>query len=237
MAQPTEVRLELHSYKVGTDEPAPMPWPPLYSPLTKYLQPGDGVLDLGACVGQMARTFAHAVGPKGCVLAIEASPITAMMGRMLCSTYPNIHMVPLAVADRCGLAVLSLDADNLRRNSLWRANLTNDSPNTLLTAALTLDLIAATVPNLKAIKVDVQGAEGAMLEGASKTLQRTDLTWCVELWSQGFVNAGYSVKYVAEYFSEYGWYPVGDTWEGVLVKADEKPEGTQDVILQHKGRT
>ena len=212
----------------------PMPWPPLPCPLTPYLKPGDGVLDLGANVGQMARTYAAAVGPEGYVLAVEADPQNATLCFLLAQTDPQIHVLPVAVAEACGVRVLHRDGANMRRQSLWRANLTHDSAQTVLVPTLTLDTLARAVPKLAAIKIDVQGAEFAVLAGGQATLNNPHLTWCVEFWDKGLRAAGSSAKQVADVFQGFGWHPADTTWAEVLVKVEAKPHGVQNIVMRHR---
>lgn len=203
------------------------------SKLTPYLKPGDGVLDLGANIGGTARMFAARVGPTGAVVAVEADPATAMLCRMCAADLPQVRVLPVAVAEEASVRHLHLDANNSRRHSLYRANLTTDSAHTTLVPTLPLDTLADSVPNLAAIKVDLQGAEGAMLDGGSATLGRHRLTWCVELWPLGLAQACHSIEAVVGTFGAYGWRPVGTTWAAVLERANAKPHGVQDVVLQH----
>jgi hypothetical protein len=72
-----------------------------------------------------------------------------------------------------------------------------------------LDNLARTVPNLRAIKMDVQGAECHVLDGAQETLGR-DLVWAVELWPAGLKNAGRSIDELAQVFLDHGYQVVGD---------------------------
>ncbi len=218
----------------GAGNPTSLPWPALPSKLEPYLQVGDGVLDLGANVGQMARTFANCVGPDGYVLAVEAEPYNAMLCRLLSQDHPQIHTLPVAVAEASGTRTLHLDGENLRRQSLWRANLTTDSPHTVLVPTLSLDTLAAAVPKLAAIKIDVQGAEFAVLSGGQATLNKRYLTWCVELWENGLCAAGSSVRQVVDVLRGFGWEPATTTWPDVLAKVDAKPHGVQDVVLRHR---
>lgn len=207
-------------------------FPPRETPLSAYVQPGDGVLDLGANVGEMARDFAQRVGPTGYVLAVEADFRTALACRQMAAEYPQIHVLPVAVAESVGVRTLHLDGQNQRRQSLWRANLTTDTDRTLTVPTLTLDVLAQAVPNLTAIKIDVQGAEGHVLQGGRNTLHRRDLTWYVELWAYGLAHAGTPLPCVAAQFVEHGWHPEGTSWPAVLERAEAKPKGVQNVLLR-----
>lgn len=212
-------------------------WPARECPLSAYLAPGDGVLDLGANVGEYTRGFAALVGPTGYVLAVEADPRNAIICGSLAEDTPQVRVVAAAVADRCGIAALSIDAENSRRNSLWRANLTHDSALVITVPTLTVDAIAPDVPHLKAIKVDVQGAEGLMFRGATRTLERTDLVWWVELWPVGLARAGTRMSALVADLQVQGWRPEGTTWLDVLARAEQHPQGVQNVLLRHRATT
>jgi len=232
---PPVVSLELHAHDQAGQEVPLSIWPARPCKLSPYLKPGDGVLDIGANVGQLARDFAERAGPDGFVLAVEPDMFTATMCAMLASEVPQIQVLPVAVAEANGVRVLHLDAENVRRHSLWRGNLTTDSPSTRLVPTLTLDDLARRVPKLAAIKVDTQGAEFAVLGGGQATLNRHGLTWCVELWPQGLARAGSSVRQVVDTFAGFGWHPVDQPWSAVLDLFEARPEATQDVILQRRG--
>ena len=210
------------------------PWPAKACPLSYILRPGDGVLDLGANVGEYTRDFAARVGPSGFVLAVEPDPQTALACTVLARSWPWVHVVPAAVASQAGVARLWCDARNARRHSLCRENLTNDSSGWRAVPALALDQLAASVPNLRAIKVDIQGGEAAMLAGARETLARTDVTWWVELWPLGLAHAGSSAAAVLDTFNAAGLGLIGTTWDAVRAVAKGCPHGVQNIFLQHQ---
>lgn len=197
------------------------------------LEPGAGVIDIGANVGEYARVYAAKVGPTGYVLAVEADPSTVKVCRHACAEFPTIHVRHAAVLDREGAATIHRDGKDHRRNSLWAANVIEPNGESLEVPTVTLDSLAVEVPNLRAIKIDAQGAEAAIVRGAPETLQRRDVTWQVELWHQGLLAAGASIEELAETFARNGWYPAGWTWPRVCEAVKSVGQhGSVDVVLR-----
>ena len=170
--------------------------------LTPYLFAGDGVIDLGANVGRYSAVFAAVVGPQGHVLAVEPDPAEAAKLRKETAAQPQMHVVEAAVGAVAETRPLYVDRADRRRNSLWAANVITAGEECRC-AVRTLDDLAQGVPNLTAIKVDVQGAECHVLDGAAETLAR-DLVWLVEVWPVGLMNAGRSVEELASRFQAHG---------------------------------
>jgi FkbM family methyltransferase len=182
------------------------------STLESLLSPGDGVLDIGANVGEYAERYAKAVGPTGSVLAIEPDPVTAEKARARLKDYRQVTVMAVAVARGMGRTVLHRDTEPAR-NSLIVANLLSPANDSLEVDAAPLDWLAGMVNNLKAIKIDAQGMEWAILQGATETLTRREIAWYIEIWPQGLTNAGSSAEAVIDLLEanglrpEEGWAP------------------------------
>lgn len=202
-----------------------------------FLQPGDGVLDLGANDGAYAQKYAKKVGPSGFVLAVEPDPDTAWKAKERLRELPRVNVLTVAVGSGNATATLHRDKE-CKRNSLWRANVLDSAETTVCVDTMTLDTLAAYVDArapLKAIKVDVQGAEMQMIHGGTATLLRTDLTWAVEIWPMGLLNAGSSADDLIDVFETYGWRPIGATWQHYRdAIPNQHGHGAMDVVLRHK---
>ena len=201
--------------------------------LERFLKPGDGVLDIGANQGDYARKYADVVGLEGRVLAVEPYAETVKLARERCATYPQITVMEAAVSDAMGHETLYLDTDS-KRNSLWPANILDDKGGSKLVHTVTLDYLASIMLRpLRGIKVDAQGAEGAILAGGAETLARTDLVWAIELWPFGLKQAGSSVEAVVGVFESYGWRPEGQTWLSVLAACGrcQHPHSAIDIVV------
>jgi FkbM family methyltransferase len=179
--------------------------------LDRYLSPGDGVIDLGANVGRYTEAYAKRVGSRGLVLAVEpeAKNFAELVSKV--SGYAWVECVNAVVSGPVApmfAAPFFVDGGDRRRSSCWAKNRILDGPEQF-PALETLDNLARTVPNLRAIKMDVQGAECHVLDGAQETLGR-DLVWAVELWPAGLKNAGRSIDELAQVFLDHGYQVVGD---------------------------
>lgn len=206
--------------------------------LRPYVSEGDGVIDLGANDGSaFTRAFLRMVGPSGHVLAVEPDPTQAKFIRDKWGGQPALTVCEMAVwGNPVGSVEAALFIDDLdrRRNSLWESNVIR--PGGLMTVpAVSLDALTVLVPRLTVVKMDVQGAECHVLDGAEETLKR-DLVWYVELWPQGLKNAGRSVDELAAQFQAHGYElvdPKGRTWAQLLDQIrDWDGHKSCDVVLK-----
>jgi FkbM family methyltransferase len=198
-----------------------------------HLGPGDGVIDGGANVGNMTRLYDEAVGPTGCVVAVEPDPRSAGTLRHAAHQWPSVRVVEAALtAGLDDVVLLHADIDR-KRNSLWAVNvLTPSGDLPVRVPATTLDAIAAGVPRLRGIKLDLQGGESDALDGATALLQRPDLVWFVEMWHTGLCAAGRSVRHLVDQFARAGWTCLEHDWATVIAKAEaQRGHGAIDVTV------
>jgi FkbM family methyltransferase len=144
--------------------------------LSASLRPGDVALDIGANIGHFAAGFARAVGPQGEVHAFE--PFAANFARLERTRALNdleaLRTHQLIVADQPGTAELT---DYGAGYGSWASTV----PRTIelatgvvapvarhTVASTTLDAFCAEcgLDRIAAVKIDVEGGEMAVLEGA-----------------------------------------------------------------------
>jgi FkbM family methyltransferase len=141
------------------------------------LRPGDIFVDGGANVGYYSILAAKAVGPGGMVVAIEAIPPTAdqLAQNLELNGIANALIVQKAIQDdphgrpveigvRQGYFGL---ASSVVENEV-------ESHCRVRVEATTIDRICEHYSRVRLIKLDVEGAELAALQGAKKTLAKTD---------------------------------------------------------------
>jgi FkbM family methyltransferase len=142
--------------------------------LQAQVRPGDVALDVGANIGAFAVLLGALVGPRGRVYAFEPQPdIFERLRRNLeLNSLSQVQAEPLALADaqRTEQLFAPLGA-NKGTASLRRI----DDPagvTTSLCPVETLDRFVAErrLPRVDWIKIDVEGAELAVLGGASRVL-------------------------------------------------------------------
>lgn len=158
-------------------------------------RPGDTVLDVGAHIGYYTLLLARAVGPTGKVLAFEPDPLNfALLRRNVeMNGYANVELFNCAVSDRCGRAQLYRSTDNAGDHRLHKSP---EVRNAVEVETVTMDeVFRDREVRTDFIKVDVQGSEGAVLEGMAGLLARLSrVKMIVEFWPAGMARAGYGAE-------------------------------------------
>lgn len=199
------------------------------------VRPGMVAVDIGANAGDVTASLLEAVAPAGAVYAIEPhEALQANLARM------GARTIRAAVLDVDGPVTL-YHSKETPHASLYPANVRDPIDEVEVVRGVTLDSLQGTgeLPlRLDVIKVDAQGAEAAILRGASQVLQRREAVWYMELWSLGLAQAGDSVEIVRELFEAAGYEPHGRDWPTVVEMANrEKHHSAIDVVIQPKGTT
>lgn len=174
--------------------------PDEYSAFKQVLRPGHLAFDIGANVGCYTVLFGQLVSPGGRVFAFEPSPraVEGLTRHIALNHLDHVAVsIPSAVADREGVAdfilVGSTGMDHLRARHPAPGTL-DPAPGTLHPARGTSELTSVTVVTLDDfcareglrpdfVKIDVEGAELAVLRGARRTIQaaRDHLSLFVEM--------------------------------------------------------
>ena len=146
----------------------------LRSLYSQWLEAGDLVFDIGAHVGNRTRAFA-ALGCR--VVAVEPQPHVAALLRTLAGRIPDVTVVEAAVSDRTGrvrLAVSDRTPTVSTTSDAWREARGHEAGfagvewnRTVEVEATTLDALIAAYGEPAFVKLDVEGAEAAALQGLS----------------------------------------------------------------------
>ena len=147
----------------------------LRSLYSQWLEAGDLVFDIGAHVGNRTRAFA-ALGCR--VVAVEPQPHVAALLRTLAGRIPDVTVVEAAVSDRTGrvrLAVSDRTPTVSTTSDAWREARGHEAGfagvewnRTVEVEATTLDALIAAYGEPAFVKLDVEGAEAAALQGLSR---------------------------------------------------------------------
>lgn len=156
-----------------------------------HLRPGQTAVDVGAALGAMSEVMAQCVGPTGHVVAIEADPSPMKVDKLaaVCQRYPMIQPVWTALGEAEG-AVVPLQRAGTTAASRWHGDGTR-----IQVPMTTLDAVAPARVDL--VKMDVQGSEGHVLDGAARVLAMCPV-WILELWPWGLSTAGRSALDVVQ---------------------------------------
>jgi len=171
--------------------------------LRHFIRPADSVLDVGANIGTHTLAFAQAVGPKGQVYAFEPRPeiFRLLEAAIRDNALTNVtlrqaavgaiesvlHVPAIPTEDSVNFGGLSLvEAIAHAGESIQKV----DAGNVYAVPMTTIDSLGLTTCRL--IKIDVEGAELDVLEGARSTINRLHPVLYAECNS---VEVGIAVKH------------------------------------------
>jgi FkbM family methyltransferase len=154
-----------------------------------YIEPGHNVWDVGANVGLFTAAAAGLAGKTGMVLAIEPDQWlhanlvkTARLNRRVAP----IHPLPVAISSRSGISAFVIANQSRARNALQAYERPGMEGVRELrhVACTTLDSLLESFPPPNVVKIDVEGAELAVLEGASRVLAEARPVMLIEVGSE-----------------------------------------------------
>lgn len=172
--------------------------------LQEFVPDGSLVIDVGANVGFFSLRFARWVGSKGVVIAIEpeernCASLAQAIKRGNFSDRVDIRKAVAAAAP--GSLLLEINPVHPADHKLSRDG------TGVAVAAVTLDELARERGHLplSLIKIDVQGAEMLVLEGAASVLKTSQPALFIELHEEGLNRFGTSVAAILAHLSGLGY--------------------------------
>ncbi|MGH7116492.1 MAG: FkbM family methyltransferase, partial [Stellaceae bacterium] len=153
--------------------------PPAIHPAVRgFVPPGGVAIDVGANLGEWTVPLARRVGPAGRVLALEPAPRAAKaLGRTLAANaLAQAELVRCALGDHDGETEFAIPIVTSARADTGTAHIgAAAAGHEVLTVPLrSLDALAAErrIDRIDLIKIDVEGHERAVLDGAAASLAR-----------------------------------------------------------------
>ncbi len=138
--------------------------------LAEQLKPGDCLYDIGAHIGYYSLLAGRLVGPTGSVVAVEPDPdnIAVLRENIARNGIRNIAVVQAAASNQVGTIIFQRGADYPSRMSghMVDSAVAPASGDFLSSPSVTLDLLGQTHQVPSVIKIDVEGNELQVLEGA-----------------------------------------------------------------------
>jgi FkbM family methyltransferase len=170
--------------------------------LAHYVIPGSCILDVGANIGFFTLRFARWTSGQGSVLAFEPEPRNlARLRSRLRQRRPDspVEVIPAAVGDSTGTAYLVINELHPGDHKLGATGVP--------VPMMRLDDILAgrTWPAVCLIKIDVQGAEMAVIRGAAETLRRLRPALFVEVDDRNLRAMGASARELLELIAAFDY--------------------------------
>ena len=179
------------------------------------------IIDVGANVGLFTTAFMAAVKPPKLVLAIEPSNYVFAILKIITSKLDRVRCRKLALSHESGEVQLKTP---VKKSGSLRVGLSHIGNGDEITAfvenvqAKRLDdlLAVEAITHVDIVKIDVEGAEQHVIDGAPNLINNTRPIWFVELIQdradnftgsasgifQQFINAGYQAFILNK---DYGW--------------------------------
>jgi FkbM family methyltransferase len=143
-----------------------------------FLRPGAVAIDVGANLGEWTVPFARKVGPAGRVLAIEPAPrsAVALESTLAANALRQAEIMRCAIGDHDGIAQFAVPVVTSARTDTGTARIgpACAGHDAFQVPMRSLDSLAAErdLTRLDLIKIDVEGHERQVLDGAAATLGR-----------------------------------------------------------------
>jgi FkbM family methyltransferase len=204
----------------------------LYEPdvanlLVKVLRDGDVVIDVGANIGFFTVLASILVGPTGRIVAFEPSAenVERLRANLAYNDCKNVTVVEKAVTDQVGEVEFFINSGNSGGHALWDIGQwpgyveQNGIPLRVAVPATTLDAEwgRLRLPAPKVIKIDAEGADQRVLEGASDLLARQKPRFVVaELHPFGLAKMGCNQESLRGFIESLGYSTFGLTNTGAL---------------------
>ena len=153
------------------------------------VKPDSIVWDVGANIGVFALAAAS-LATRGNVLAVEADIWLAQLIKKSASLPKNrglkLQVLPVALSDKIGVATFMIAKRGRASNYLKGADArsqTGGVRDQVLVPTLTLDALLDEFEPPTLVKIDVEGAESAVLRGGAQLLQKVRPTIYIEVGS------------------------------------------------------
>lgn len=175
--------------------------------LKEHLKKGDYFIDIGAHIGWFSLVAGRLVGSEGKVYAFEPEPnnFAQLLKNIEANGYNNIVPLQKAVSNLTGICDMRLD----KKSGFHSLYLAPEQIGTIKVDATTLDeffAIEGWPTPVSFIKMDAQGGEGHILDGAKNLLKRNpNLKMIIEWWPEGLEAAGVSPQSFLENLQALGF--------------------------------
>lgn len=179
--------------------------PHLTAVFERYCRPGMTVVDVGANLGYFSLLASKLVGPAGTVIALEPNSENCrlLLSSLRLNGISNVALLPVAAGEAPGWAYYATHVGS-------NGGLVDDDEllsrfGTVVPTFRLDDLVDRKVDFLK---MDVEGAEGRVVQGASRIIEKDRPVVTTELKEEMLQRvSGRSVADYLNYFGDLGYLP------------------------------
>src|ERR1043165_1688161 len=146
--------------------------PDLLGQASEFVKPSAVVWDIGANIGLFSFSAAQRAGPKGQVVAVEPDIWLVQLLRRTSKHQPQssapVTIVPCAIASSVGIRTFCIAARCRSANFLaeYGTSQTGGTRERQTVGTLTLDSLLSNLPVPDLLKIDTEGAEFEVFQGA-----------------------------------------------------------------------
>ena len=174
--------------------------------MLRIVKPGDVVADVGANIGFYTAVLALLVGEQGKVIAFEPSQenVDCIKDNLEINRLSNVSIRKVLIGNASGESAFFKYEAHDSGTSYAVKNIIEATPAWKQMPLHTLDEELAHLPNLKLVKIDIEGFEVAALKGAELTLKSGKVKyWIVEYVRQCLERNGESLQSLRDYMSQF----------------------------------
>lgn len=177
----------------------------------KLLTSNTTFIDIGANIGYYTLLSSDII-KKGYIYSFEPviTNYELLVKNVNLNDLKNVKIFQKAISYKNGKVKIFIDEKNLGNHSLAENNIVDKSKSEFFEVeTITLDSFIKTfkeyIDGNIVIKIDTQGAEGLVLEGAQNLLVMNDLKILMEFWPNGLKNMGTDPLELLNKLEKYGF--------------------------------
>jgi FkbM family methyltransferase len=177
--------------------------------MSTLIRPGMCVVDVGANAGIFTLMAARLAGEGGSVHAFEPSPRdrARLLANVSTNGLTNVHVHAEALGRAAGKATLEVaGSDHPGHNTIGGFAYTADKrAGSIAVDVMSLDEFARGLGRLDLLKVDVEGSETAVLQGARESLRRFRPIIVIEAYDPALRQLGTSAAELLQLLRDSGY--------------------------------
>lgn len=163
--------------------------------MRRLVRPGMTIFDIGANAGFYTMAFSRLVGSRGRVYAFEplAENVTNLLRHVAINNTDNVTVIQAAVANQSGIVGFQRAASNATGTIAVNGG--------YQVPAVSLDdlIKKGTLPVPDIVKMDVEGAEARVLEGAPSLLRSKKSVWFIAMHGEEQARRCQAILFDADY--------------------------------------